>query len=72
MNSGIDARFNIDNGKTWNAPYRVLDCASDLGNPSSVQRADGQVVTAYCASRIDRHQDYQMSVVIWDSAKTHP
>jgi len=70
--SGVDARLSNDDGKTWSAPYRVLDCAGDLGYPSSVQRADGQVVTAYYASRIDGHQDYHMGIVIWDPAKTHP
>jgi len=69
-NSGVDARFSHDAGRTWSDRYRVLNCAGDLGYPVSVQRADGQVVTAYYASSIAGHQGYHMGIVIWDPAKT--
>lgn len=69
-NSGVDARFSHDEGKTWSEPYRVVNCAGDLGYPCSVQRADGQVVTAYYASQIEGHSGYHMGIVIWDPAKT--
>jgi hypothetical protein len=70
--SGVDARFSRDHGQTWSDPYRVLDCSGDLGYPSSVERADGQVVTAYYASRMGGHLHYHMGIVIWDPRKTLP
>lgn len=68
--SGVDARFSRDQGQTWSEPYRVIDCSGDLGYPSSVERADGQVVTAYYASRVEGHPHYHMGIVIWDPNKT--
>lgn len=70
--SGVDARFSRDDGHTWSAPYRVLNCSGDLGYPSCVQRPDGQVVTAYYATRIASHQGYHMGIVVWDPTKTFP
>lgn len=72
QNSGVDARFSRDDGQTWSQPYRVVHCRGDLGYPCSVQRADGQVVTAYYASQTDNHSGYHMGIVIWDPAKTAP
>jgi len=71
-NSGVDARFSNDEGQTWSEPYRVVDCAGDLGYPGSVQRADGQIVTAYYASQIEGHSSYHMGIIVWDPAKTVP
>jgi len=39
---------------------------------ASIQRADGQVVTAYYASSIESHPGYHMGIVVWDPAKTLP
>ncbi len=61
---GGDVRFSNDSGLTWSAPLGVLDCGGDLGYPSSVQRSDGQIVTAYYASKIGGHRDYHMGIVI--------
>ena len=68
--SGVDARFSQDEGQTWSTPVRVVDCGGDLGYPCSVQRADGQVVTAYYASRMEGHAGYHMGIVIWDPERS--
>ncbi len=65
---GVDVRFSRDEGKTWSQPTRVADFQEDGGYPSSVQLPDGQVLTAYYASKAAYHNRYHMGVVIWDSA----
>jgi hypothetical protein len=67
---GVDVRFGNDDGTTWSDPVRVLDCAGDIGYPSSVQLPDGQVLTAYYAQRIAGHDRYHMGVVVWDPPRT--
>ena len=69
---GVEVIRNRDEGKTWSEPLRVVDWYGDGGYPSSVQRADGQVVTAYYASRIDGHDRYHVGVVIWDPKTSLP
>jgi hypothetical protein len=54
-----------DEGRTWDEPIRVVDFQGDGGYPSSVQLPDGQVLTAYYASRIEDHAGYHMGVVLW-------
>lgn len=63
---GVDVRFSRDEGRTWNTPVRIADFAGDGGYPASVQRADGQVVTAFYASKTPGHGRYHMGVAIWD------
>jgi hypothetical protein len=64
---GVLARLSGDQGKTWTAPIRLAhSLESDCGYPSSVQRADGKVVTAYYSKRTADHDRYHMGVVIWD------
>jgi photosystem II stability/assembly factor-like uncharacterized protein len=67
---GVDVRFSPDEGKTWGKSIRVMDFDGDGGYPSSIQRPDGQVVTAYYARRIAGHDRYHMGVVIWDPAES--
>lgn len=43
----------------------MVDFQGDGGYPSSVQLPDGQVLTAYYASRIEDHAGYHMGVVLW-------
>jgi hypothetical protein len=69
---GVDVRFSRDEGRTWGAPVRVADFQGDGGYPSSVELPDGQVVTAYYASRTAYHRRYHMGVVIWDAAADSP
>jgi hypothetical protein len=66
---GVDVRFSRDEGKTWDTPLRVADFAGDGGYPASIQRADGQVVTTFYASKTPEHSRYHMGVVIWDPAR---
>jgi len=65
---GIDVCFSEDNGKTWSEPVRVVDFQGDGGYPSSIQRRDGQIVTAYYAQRVAGHNRYHMGAAIWDPA----
>ena len=64
---GVAVRLSEDEGNTWGAPRRLVDLedATDGGYPSSVQLADGTVVTAYYANRILSHRRYHMGVVRW-------
>ena len=63
---GVLATFSRDEGRTWSAPVRLADSlAYDCGYPSSIQRPDGSIVTAYYAGSIPNHSRYSMSVVIW-------
>ena len=67
---GVDVRFGNEDGTTWSEPFRVLDCAGDIGYPSSLELPDGQVLTAYYARRIAGHDRYHMGVVTWDPEST--
>ena len=62
---GVDVRLSDDEGKSWSDPLRVVDFEGDGGYPSSVQRPDGKIVTAYYAAKIKGHSRYHMGVVIW-------
>ena len=72
---GVCASVSRDAGLTWDDP-RVLfntdvyqsDTGSrgtDGGYPSSVELADGTILTAYYCQRIPMHQRYHMGVVLW-------
>jgi hypothetical protein len=63
---GVDVRFSSDEGQTWSEPLRVADFQGDGGYPSSVQLPDGQVLTAFYASRTAQHPRYHMGVCLWD------
>jgi hypothetical protein len=73
---GIEAAISSDGGETWSDAIRVLDWNGlDGGYPSTVQRPDGQVVTAYYASALpgepwDSNKNYHLGVVAWDAEKT--
>jgi hypothetical protein len=69
---GVEVMFSDDDGRTWSDAYRVHDVAQghgDLGYPSSVQRDDGLVVTAYYEGN-STNGDYHMGVVVWDPSQT--
>ncbi len=69
----VDLRVSDDGGKSWSQPARLVDFITfDGGYPSSVQRPDGQIVTAYYAKKTEYHDGYHMGVVIWDPVKTFP
>ena len=42
----------------------------DMGYPSSVQLADGSLLTAYYAKRSRLYDGYHLAVVQWDAART--
>lgn len=68
---GVLAKLSADEGKTWSAPIRVAHTLDwDCGYPSSVQRPDGKIVTAYYAKRVVNHERYHMAVSIWEAPKT--
>ncbi|MBC7816421.1 MAG: exo-alpha-sialidase, partial [Planctomycetaceae bacterium] len=65
---GVLTKLSGDEGRTWTAPLRLAESLdSDCGYPSSVQRADGKIVTAYYAKRVTNHERYHMGVAIWDA-----
>jgi hypothetical protein len=67
---GIDVRFSEDEGKTWGKAYRVADFGRDGGYPSSVQLADGRILTVYYARVVEGHDGYHMGAVVWDPEAT--
>jgi len=73
---GIEAMISPDEGMTWSQPVRLIDWNGlDGGYPSSVQRKDGQVATAYYASALpgeapDSAKGYHMAVIVWDAERT--
>ena len=67
---GVEAKLSADDGQTWGKPFRLADFdPADCGYPSSVQRADGKVVTAYYAQKSHLLDRYHMAVVIWTPAE---
>ena len=66
-NFGIDARISDDEGATWRYPFRLANMLDgDGGYPSSVQRADGRIVTAFY-NKISGAFHYEMSVAAWST-----
>jgi len=69
--SRVEVRISGDKGKNWSKPRWVGDFNGfDGGYPSSVQLADGQVLTAYYANGSSVYGGYHMATVVWDSQKT--
>lgn len=64
---GVEAKLSEDEGQTWSAPHRLADMPVwDGGYPSSIERADGTIVTAFYADHPERGANqYQMDVVLW-------
>lgn len=64
---GVATRVSDDGGQTWSAPRIIVNYGRDAdgGYPSSVQCADGTIVTAYYCAGIETHQRYHMGVVRW-------
>lgn len=68
---GVTVRFSSDDGAKWTPPQTLVDdlLTLDCGYPSSVQRPDGRVVTAYYSHFAPDHQRYHMGVVIWSPSQ---
>jgi hypothetical protein len=65
---GVLAKLSTDEGKTWSQPIRLGHSgSSDCGYPSSVQRSDGRIVTAWYSKQNELCDHYHMAVVIWDA-----
>lgn len=65
---GVLAKLSSDDGKTWSSAIRLAKSdVSDCGYPSSVQRKDGRVVTAFYSKKSTECDHYHMGVVIWDA-----
>lgn len=65
---GVLARLTADEGRTWSEPVRIAHTLnSDCGYPSTVQRADGRLVTAWYSKSSENHQRYHMGVAIWEA-----
>ena len=65
---GVLARISSDEGRTWGEPLRIARAlASDCGYPSTVQRADGKLITAWYSKASENHQRYHMGVAIWEA-----
>ena len=64
---GIGYRTSEDEGQSWSRPTRIvnLEETTDGGYPSTVQMADGTLLTAYYSNRVPQHQRYHMGVVRW-------
>ena len=66
--AGIGTRVSED-GETWGTPSVIFnpgkEGAGDGTYPSSVQVADGTMVTAYYSAGIPAHSRYHMGVVRW-------
>jgi hypothetical protein len=71
--SGVLAKFSNDEGRTWSGSVRLThSLAMDCGYPSSVQRADGRIVTAFYSAAVENHQRYHMGVAIWTAPAREP
>lgn len=65
---GVLARFSSDEGNTWSEPLRLATAVdTDCGYPSTIQRADGKLVTAWYAKGSPLYESYQMGVSIWEA-----
>lgn len=65
---GVLAKLTSDEGRTWTEPIRIARAATwDCGYPSTIQRADGKLVTAWYAGASEYHARYHMGAAIWEA-----
>ena len=64
---GVGAIISGDGGRTWSAVAALTTglLTRDSGYPSSVQLADGTIVTGYYAAKSRDYDGYQLGVVRW-------
>ena len=63
-----EARNSTETGWTEYIPFGDIwngDDGADCGYPESVQRADGQIVTAWYSNNSPLHIGYHLGVTIW-------
>ena len=63
---GAAVKLGSPDGTSWSDPWQVAHSDGDCGYPSSVQRPDGKIVTAWYSSSSRNHQRYHMGVAIWE------
>ncbi len=66
---GVCAKLSSDDGKTWSEPLRLAHTVDggDCGYPSSVQLANGKIVTAWYSKETPDHKGYHMGVTVWEA-----
>jgi len=71
---GVVMQLSSDEGTTWTEPASLVSdlVSGDCGYPSSVQRPDGLIVTAYYSNGTPAHQRYHMATVIWKVPARNP
>ena len=69
--SAVGMRWSDDEGRTWKPATTLvhLEGSTDHGYPSTVELADGALVTAYYSNGIPEHRRYHMGVVRWSLPK---
>jgi len=68
---GVCAKLSEDEGLTWGEPWRLAHTVDggDCGYPSSVQLADGTIVTAWYSKETPDHTGYHLGVSVWKAPK---
>jgi len=69
---GAAVKLGSPDGASWSDPWQVADSEGDCGYPSSVQRPDGKIVTAWYSSSSHNHQRYHMGAAIWELPEDTP
>ncbi|QDT91818.1 sialidase family protein [Gimesia algae] len=66
---GVCAKLSSDEGQTWSEPIRISHTADggDCGYPSSVQKENGEIVTAWYSSDSPQHTGYHLGVTVWNA-----
>jgi len=64
---GVAIKTSDDKGKSWSDEIILFsqDLYADIGYPSSVQMENGNIVTAYYASKVKNHDRYHMGTLTW-------
>ncbi len=67
----VAARISEDDGQTWSNPVRLAEFIGwDGGYPSTVQLADGSLLTAFYARKTTYQNGHHMGVVRWGADKS--
>ncbi len=57
----IEARLSEKDGKMWGTAHKLYTTGpGDMGYPGTAQRADGKLVTVFCAAQSPLHAGYHM------------
>jgi hypothetical protein len=63
---GVAVRIGSSDGRVWGKPWQIAYSDGDCGYPSSIERPDGKIVTAYYSSSSFNHRRYHMGVAVWE------